>query len=118
MMTTQDAISDLPATTSGSGEGQSVLCDDPITWLQRTMRWCNKRNDFISQVFHHEEKTASEIVMARIACIPKTLGADWRDLPNKTVELPSGRKGNTIPTLVFVLAATSNFLHILLELFF
>ena len=30
--------------------------------------------------------------MARIAHIPKTVGADWRDLPNIDIELPSGRK--------------------------
>ena len=32
------------------------------------------------------------IAMARIAHIPKTVGADWRDLPNIDIELPSGKK--------------------------
>jgi DNA (cytosine-5)-methyltransferase 1 len=92
-MTARDAISDLADTNKG---GQKVLCDDPVTWLQRTIRWCHKKQTYISQVSHHEEKGTSEIVMARIACIPKTLGADWRDLPNKCVDLPSGRKATKI----------------------
>ena len=34
----------------------------------------------------------NHIVLPRIACIPKNLGADWRDLPNKNVELPTDEK--------------------------
>ena len=88
-MTTRDAISDLPSTN----KGQKVLAKEPLSWLQRLTRWCPKKQSFITQISHHEEKVINrEIVMARIACIPKTIGADWRDLPNKDIELPSGRK--------------------------
>ena len=91
-MTARDAISDLPA----CNKGQNVQLVEPMSWFQRMMRYCPKNGAMLSQVSHHEEKSFSEIIMARINHIPKTLGADWRDLPNKTVLLPSGKKANKL----------------------
>ena len=54
------------------------------------IKWNGK--DFNSKITHHEAKLLTEIVMKRIAHIPKELGSDWRDLPNKDVTLPSGRR--------------------------
>ena len=48
-------------------------------------------NGFNSKISHHEAKELSEIVMKRITYVPKELGADWRDIPNKPVNLSNGR---------------------------
>ena len=50
-MTTRDAISDLPSTN----KGQKVLAKEPLSWLQRVIRWCPKKQSFLTQISHHEE---------------------------------------------------------------
>ena len=50
-MTTRDAISDLPSTN----KGQKVLTKEPLSWLQRVIRWCPKKQSFLTQISHHEE---------------------------------------------------------------
>ena len=48
-------------------------------------------NGFNSKISHHEAKELSEIVMKRITYVPKELGADWRDIPNKEWKMSNGR---------------------------
>ena len=55
---------------------------------------CNSEidfNGFNSKISHHEAKELSEIVMKRITYVPKELGADWRDIPNKEWKMSNGR---------------------------
>ena len=54
-------------------------------------------NGFDSKITHHEAKLLSDIVMKRISYVPKELGADWRDIPNKSVEI----HGRVIPKLKY-----------------
>ena len=60
------------------------------------IKWNSETQDFDTKVTHHESKELSDIVSARIKHIPKILGADWRDLPNISVRLRSGRTSNKL----------------------
>ena len=88
-MTALDAISDLPRLDMPKSK---QMASDPVTWYQRMVKWNGEGKKFHSRITHHEAKQCTEIVMARIAHIPKVLGSDWRDLPNIQVTLPSGRQ--------------------------
>ena len=88
-MTALDAISDLPRL---DGPKSKEMTSNPVTWYQKMIKWNHKSRKFHSCISHHEAKVMTEIVMARISYIPKVLGADWRDLPNIAITLPSGRQ--------------------------
>ena len=94
-MTARDGISDLPKLDIGPLQKSSKTTSDPKTWFQRMMKWNGK--DFHSKITHHEAKLLSDIVMKRISYVPKELGADWRDIPNKSVEI----RGRVIPKLKY-----------------
>ena len=86
-VTAREAISDLPPLLQAKSDRKYL--HPPQSGFQKLMRADDYEG---SKVTHHETKTMSMIINARLALIPKTPGADWKDLPNKVIELPDGTK--------------------------
>ncbi|XP_065183686.1 DNA (cytosine-5)-methyltransferase 1-like [Sycon ciliatum] len=90
-VTVRDAISDLPAVTSGASKQQITYSAESKSPFQRVMRGDKTEGS----VGDHICKDMSALVVARMELIPTTPGADWRDLPNKVIKL----NGENIPKL-------------------
>lgn len=81
----RDAISDLPEIENGHKLAEIPYDGEALTHFQRKMR---KGGGLV--VVDHVCKEMSPLVEARIAHIPQSPGADWRDLPNACVQLRDG----------------------------
>ena len=90
-MTVREAISDLPAKTNSN---EKPL--EPQSSFQKLVRWEEKSQKFLQNVTSHDTRNMSVIVNERIRNVPKTFGADWRDIPNKIVQLEDGRMTNIL----------------------
>ncbi|KAI1302397.1 DNA (cytosine-5)-methyltransferase 1 [Halotydeus destructor] len=85
-LTIADAISDLNTVKPSRIPDEGVPYDlPPNSSFQEYSRL-----DKGDLVFDHCCKVLGELTVARIERIPKRPGADWRDLPNVEVVLPSG----------------------------
>ncbi|XP_077301603.1 DNA (cytosine-5)-methyltransferase 1-like [Arctopsyche grandis] len=86
--TIRDAISDLWTIDNGSHNFYIPYeYDGPKCEFQRQMR--SRTSPLVSE---HCCKRLNEINYARVSRVPFTPGADWRDLPNVPLTLPSGDK--------------------------
>ena len=86
-VTVRDGIHDLPLNSESEISGYR---SEPKGTFQKVARWNYKTNEFWKQIRDHLSKGASILVLERFKYIPKTFGADWRDLPNISVQLPDG----------------------------
>ncbi|KAJ8957071.1 hypothetical protein NQ318_007284, partial [Aromia moschata] len=82
----RDAIADLPEIENGCTKTEMPYDEEPKSHFQRRIRRMNKDG----LVKDHICKELSPLVEARISHIPTYPGADWRDLPNKVLELKDG----------------------------
>lgn len=94
-VTAYDAWSDLPAIVNGADNHRLTYNSKPVTHLQKLFRSPNNHNPN-SYVFDHICKEMSPLVLARMELIPIAEGSDWRDLPNKEVELSDGTKAKKL----------------------
>ena len=81
--TTRDAMYDLPR--MGNSERQPEVRKygrDPISYMQKHYRWNDKTKKFLPNLVDHISRQVDPLNEARLKHIPKTPGADWRDLPN------------------------------------
>ncbi|VVC27920.1 DNA (cytosine-5)-methyltransferase 1-like,Bromo adjacent homology (BAH) domain,DNA (cytosine-5)- [Cinara cedri] len=94
-VTVYDAWSDLPEIKNGANNEAIPYKHKPITHLQKLLRYPNNR--FSESILtDHICKDMSPLVQARMELIPVSEGSDWRDLPNKVVQLSDGSKTNTL----------------------
>ncbi|KAK8763695.1 hypothetical protein V5799_033698 [Amblyomma americanum] len=92
--TLKDAIGDLSDPEAQCGAGLSDFSQ------------CHHRNGPVDYDCH---KKLSPLSQARIAAIPKVAGSDWRDLPNREVELTDG---TTAYRLIYThLCSASPYVH-------
>ena len=94
-VTVRDGISDLPLNpdhmfNSNSDKNEVNYRCEPKGSFQKMARWNSKTGEFRQSIEDHVSKKLSTLVMERLKYIPKTFGADWRDLPNISVNLPDG----------------------------
>ncbi|KAG5878342.1 hypothetical protein JTB14_023695 [Gonioctena quinquepunctata] len=82
----RDAMSDLPDIKNGWNKSEMPYDSDAVSHFQKMMRGNEER----VLVQDHICKEMSALVEARISHIPTYPGADWRDLPNKSVKLADG----------------------------
>ncbi|XP_031126825.1 DNA (cytosine-5)-methyltransferase 1A-like [Ipomoea triloba] len=81
-LTVRDTIGDLPALIDGDNIGTMPYKSDPISWFQKRVRG-NHQNILTD----HITKKLTETNL--IQCLYLSAGQDWRDLPDKKIELPS-----------------------------
>jgi DNA (cytosine-5)-methyltransferase 1 len=82
MVTVRDTLTDLPPIESGECINEMPI-PEPRSDYQRRLRM-GKELHYITD---HICKSFPPIVNARMQRIPTTPGSDWRDLPNKEVQL-------------------------------
>ena len=103
-LTTWDAISDLPSIPVGHDQLTIPYVDEPksqvcvlcvdggndccivVFQMQRRFR------AGVSELEDHITKPLNALQKMRLTLIPALPGADWRDLPNKKIELEDGRQ--------------------------
>ncbi|KAF6206136.1 hypothetical protein GE061_017361 [Apolygus lucorum] len=85
-ITVYDSMSDLPEIENGGNKEEMDYGTDAITHFQKLMR--DKTEG--AKLRDHICKDMSALVAARMAHVPKTKNADWRDLPNIAVQLGDG----------------------------
>ena len=81
--TTRDAMFDLPR--MGNSDRQPEIrkyAREPMSYMQKIMRWNPKTKKFLPSLVDHISRQVDPLNEARLKHIPKTPGADWRDLPN------------------------------------
>jgi DNA (cytosine-5)-methyltransferase 1 len=84
-------LSDLPEIGNEIGnKGSKPYQVEPKSHFQRLVRWEAEEKTFMDKVDDHICKNMKDLMVLRLSLIPKHFGADWRDLPNKIIELPDG----------------------------
>ncbi|CAN6911605.1 unnamed protein product [Brassica oleracea var. botrytis] len=104
-ITVKDTINDLPPIENGESETNREYGADPVSWFQKKIRG----NMFV--LTDHICKEMDETNLIRCKNIPKTPGADWRDLQNlkkKKIKLSSGKMVDMIPAWLRNKAKTHN----------
>ncbi|KAG7543101.1 C-5 cytosine methyltransferase [Arabidopsis thaliana x Arabidopsis arenosa] len=91
-ITVRDTIGDLPPVKSGESEINKEYGAVPVSWFQKAMRG----NMIV--LTDHICKKMNELNLIRCKKIPKTPGADWRDLPDENVKLSNGVVKKLIPS--------------------
>ncbi|WVZ14483.1 hypothetical protein V8G54_012049 [Vigna mungo] len=90
-ITVKDTIGDLPAVGNGASKGNMEYQNDPVSWFQKKIR------GEMVVLTDHISKEMNELNLIRCQKIPKTPGADWRDLPEEKVTLSNGQVVDLIP---------------------
>jgi len=85
-VTVRDCIGDLPEVGNGSLFYTFESLGNNASAFHRRIRAGSRR------LFDHTTEESSPLLAARIENIPKERGSDWRDLPNKVVQLKDGSK--------------------------
>ena len=81
--TTRDAMYDLPRMGNSDMQPETRKYGrDPISYMQKVYRWNAKTKKFLANLVDHVSRQVDPLNEARLKHIPKTPGADWRDLPN------------------------------------
>ncbi|CAG7872344.1 unnamed protein product [Brassica rapa] len=104
-ITVRDTINDLPPIKNGESETNREYGADPVSWFQKKIR-----GDMLV-LTDHICKEMDETNLIRCENIPKTPGADWRDLKNikkKKIKLSSGKMVDMIPAWLRNKAKTHN----------
>ncbi|KAF2532550.1 hypothetical protein F2Q70_00032200 [Brassica cretica] len=104
-ITVKDTINDLPPIENGESETNREYGADPVSWFQKKIRG----NMFV--LTDHICKEMDETNLIRCKNIPKTPGADWRDLKNlkkKKIKLSNGKMVDMIPAWLRNKAKTHN----------
>ncbi|KAG2242456.1 hypothetical protein Bca52824_095705 [Brassica carinata] len=101
-ITVKDTINDLPPIENGESETNREYGADPVSWFQKKIRG----NMFV--LTDHICKEMDETNLIRCKNIPKTPGADWRDLQNLKKKLSSGKMVDMIPAWLRNKAKTHN----------
>ena len=83
-VTVRDTLSDLPVIKNGTGRQEIRYGGEAKTHFQKTIR---KGSEVLQD---HITKNMTPLVEARFELIPTTPGSDWRDLPNKGMQLKDG----------------------------
>ncbi|XP_014236147.1 DNA (cytosine-5)-methyltransferase 1-like [Trichogramma pretiosum] len=86
-VTVEDAISDLSSIKVQNRKNSEYMCESKSSY-QKMMRQ-NMKDPII---YDHECNELEPIVDARISHVPKSSGADWRNLPNIEVKLKDGTR--------------------------
>ena len=80
----RDTMSDLPRIKNGHDKLEISYGGEPRSHFQKTIRKGS------SVLYDHVTKNMAPLIEARFELIPTTPGSDWRDLPNKVVQLKDG----------------------------
>ena len=81
--TTRDAMFDLPRMDNSDPQKEvQKYGREPMSHHQKLMRWNPNTNKFLPTLVDHVARHVDPLNEARLKHIPKTQGADWRDLPN------------------------------------
>ncbi len=67
-----------------------------MSHFQRLVRYDKDSAKFMTSVMDQEANSMSPIVTLRISLIPLYFGADWRDLPNISMEMGNGVKAQKL----------------------
>jgi len=85
-VTVRDTMSDLPLIKSGASKLKLSYGSQPRSNFQRIIR---EESEVLRD---HVTRKMNTMVEARFKLIPTVPGSDWRDLPNKVIELQDGKK--------------------------